>query len=295
MANITVNLNYPISDGEKISFRAPCDCTEITGLLVRYPSVTDIDVTSTSKVFAFKDAHGNDLTGIGNLFSAGAFISVLLDVTNGAAYIQNADTNAYIEGAFAPSGYGLGEESKNCADCNLVTGNGFYRFSGENCANYPDRVANFKYGAMVQFTRKTNATSKTAYQIAAYSGNYAMRHGDATAGTWNDWEYLNPPLLSGAEYKTTERYDGKAVYTKRVDVGAAPNATTKTISIGASGANIISCDAFLYKDTTFSSLPSYDADTLRAYHWCSNGSLSIKTLKDLSSYNCCAIVKYTKD
>jgi hypothetical protein len=38
------------------------------------------------------------LTGIGHLFAAGAIVKVILSVDEGKAYIQNADTNAYLEG-----------------------------------------------------------------------------------------------------------------------------------------------------------------------------------------------------
>lgn len=93
MANIKVELSHEIIDGQPVTFVAPCDCTQITGLKAYYPS--------GSKVFTFKDAHGNDLTGIGNLFAAGAYIKAILDVTNGFAYIQNADTNAYLEKKFS--------------------------------------------------------------------------------------------------------------------------------------------------------------------------------------------------
>lgn len=89
MANIKVELSHEIIDGQPVTFVAPCDCTAITGLKVYYPG--------GSKVFTFKDAHGNVLTGIGNLFGEGAYVKAILDVTNGNAYLQNADTNAYLE------------------------------------------------------------------------------------------------------------------------------------------------------------------------------------------------------
>ena len=41
------------------------------------------------------------MTGIGEAFAKGALIKTILDVTNGFAYIQNADTNGYIESTFA--------------------------------------------------------------------------------------------------------------------------------------------------------------------------------------------------
>ena len=97
MANVKVTLDYQINDGMSLTFKAPCDCTEVTGLKVYYPSLTDETSTQTSHTFTFKDAHGNDLTNIGNLFTTNAYVKVVLDTTNGYAYIQNADTNGYLE------------------------------------------------------------------------------------------------------------------------------------------------------------------------------------------------------
>lgn len=44
-------------------------------------------------------------------------------------------------------------------------------------------------------------------------------------------EWLNPPLLAGIEYRTTERYNGSAVYTKLLDCGAVVN--NKAVNHGA--------------------------------------------------------------
>ena len=89
MAYIKITAPDPLYDGMPVSFKAPCDCTATDGLAVTYGGV--------EKVFTFKDAHGNALTGIGNLFAEGAVVKVLLDVANSSAYLQNADTNGYIE------------------------------------------------------------------------------------------------------------------------------------------------------------------------------------------------------
>jgi hypothetical protein len=51
-------------------------------------------------VFAFADAHGNNVGNINHLFTKDVVVKVILDVTNGFAYIQNADTNKYIEDTF---------------------------------------------------------------------------------------------------------------------------------------------------------------------------------------------------
>lgn len=36
---------------------------------------------------------------------------------------------------------------------------------------------------------------------------------------WGEWEWLNPPMTFGVEYRTTERYMGKPVYAKCVNYG----------------------------------------------------------------------------
>lgn len=90
MSKIRVNVDYPIYDGQSLTFNAPCDCTSVDGLRVYYPD--------GNKTFSLCDAHNKDISGIGNVFSAGALIKVVLDVTNERAYLQNADYNTYIDG-----------------------------------------------------------------------------------------------------------------------------------------------------------------------------------------------------
>ncbi len=95
MAQIKLELSGRLIDGMDVKFKAPCDCTAITGLLVSY---IDDNGNAASKPFTFCDAHGNNLAGLGNLFAAGAYVKAILDAVNGRAYLQNADTNKYLEG-----------------------------------------------------------------------------------------------------------------------------------------------------------------------------------------------------
>ena len=90
--NIRVDLNTPINDGTEVAFRSPVDCSQVTGLKVYYPG--------NSKEFAFADAHGNNVGDIDHLFAENVVVKVILDVTHGMAFVQNADTNAYLEGRF---------------------------------------------------------------------------------------------------------------------------------------------------------------------------------------------------
>jgi len=98
MAQIKLELPSKLVDGMLVKFKAPCDCTAVTGLAAYYPAD---DGTTASKNFTFRDSLGNDLTGLGNLFASGAYVAVVLNTANGYAYIQNAGTNKYLEAKIA--------------------------------------------------------------------------------------------------------------------------------------------------------------------------------------------------
>lgn len=93
MANIKIIVEGPLMDGHKVTFKAPCECFEVEKLNVFYVK----DNAQVSRLFTMKDTHGNDLTGIGNLFTEGAYVHAILDTVNGFAYLQNADNNGYID------------------------------------------------------------------------------------------------------------------------------------------------------------------------------------------------------
>ena len=90
--NIIVDFNYPIKDGTEVKFRSPVDCSQVTGLVVHYDG--------GSQEFMFADAHGNNVGDIDHLFAEDVVVKVILDVTTSMAFVQNADTNAYLEGRF---------------------------------------------------------------------------------------------------------------------------------------------------------------------------------------------------
>lgn len=96
MAQIKIELSAPPVDGMDIKFQAPCDCSAVTGMVLHYPAE---DGNTETMELTFRDAHGNNLAGIGNLFSQGAYVKVIVDVKNGFAYLQNADNNAYLNSA----------------------------------------------------------------------------------------------------------------------------------------------------------------------------------------------------
>lgn len=95
--NIRVDLNTAIYDGMEVVFKAPCDYAEVVGLTLYYPA----GAGTASHNFAFADAHANDLAHLDVLFAKDAVVKVILDLSTNKAFVQNADTNAYLEGRFA--------------------------------------------------------------------------------------------------------------------------------------------------------------------------------------------------
>ena len=84
MATITVTLpeGITLSQGKQISFTAPCDSTGVTGIIINGTTYTLVK------------ANGDSLeTGA---FINGALISVLIDLINSKAYIQNAAAQAML-------------------------------------------------------------------------------------------------------------------------------------------------------------------------------------------------------
>ena len=95
MSKIRIDLSATVINGQALTFKAPADCSEIEGLIVYYPEGD----STISKTFQFADAHGNNVGNI-HLFAENVLVKVLLDTDLKRAYVQNADTNAYLEGKF---------------------------------------------------------------------------------------------------------------------------------------------------------------------------------------------------
>lgn len=327
MANIRVDVDYQIVDGQPLTFIAPCPCTEVDGLTVYYPIGQG---QTLSKEFIFNDAHGNDLSDVNNLFNTNVYVKVILNTRNGVAYIQNADTNAYLEGKFkdikntlsgvasiehthtfeelegvAPSGYGYGEK---------MVWLGFDESSWTSTGNFQSDLETV-FNAMpqgtckqVQFIDSTLHTQKFTGVIWKYTNDYgyltATNYSGLQAikcmygGVWNPWEWVNPPMADGVEYRTTKRHKGKPVYAMAVNIGAMPANSSATINISVSGSTIdeiVAIDVFA-KSSNIYKLPFVDQDGKICAMFRTSGSRSvfIKTFSSLSGYTGKIVAEYTK-
>ena len=92
--------------------------------------------------------------------------------------------------------------------------------------------------ALVMPHNTTQTMAQFAFRSTSTPTSFAMRR--MTDGVWDEWEYLNPPMNAGVEYRTTARCDGKPVYQKRIvytttDVGTEGSTSDIKIPHGISG------------------------------------------------------------
>lgn len=126
---------------------------------------------------------------------------------------------------FAPAGYGLGTYGGNATTFNGTIKNGFYSMTGDSVIDKPSEYPNFAYGTL--FVK--NRFDVMIEQFLAHDGLLARRWSMDGGSTWSPLEWFNPPMLLGVEYRTTERWQGKAVWTQLVSIGQLPNNSTKAV------------------------------------------------------------------
>jgi hypothetical protein len=124
----------------------------------------------------------------------------------------------------APAGYGLGDKGFNTYDLNNALNCGWYAFS-DTAENTP-----FGYGIALVLNRFDVDIVQLAFSTtmfaSIFSGAIARRM--YTEDAWSEWEFINPPMEVGVEYRTTERWMGKPVYTSLVDCGSCVSPSKET-------------------------------------------------------------------
>ena len=214
----------------------------------------------------------------------------------------------------APDGFGLGGNAKVLTASDNVDdlkASGWYTWSWEpnkQPAGLPSE-AEFHVGLIrVDGASGPNA-SQTIYFVKSDPSENAgdqcvIQRMGIINGTWNAWEWVNPPMTLGTEYRTTERYMGRSVYKKLVALGEAPSTKgTKEIfpfgedySVGTY--NVFSVDAHL------SNYANDGGWTITTPHFSINGELVTDIRfsgvridfysSGMTGYYGFALLKYTK-
>ena len=131
----------------------------------------------------------------------------------------------------APAGFGLGgkapiTEATKLSDIKETGWYGYEWSIGENPVNgYPGILRVEAIGIM---------TVQTLYVFSYH--NAVLTRQTKTDGTFYDWEWVNPTMELGVEYRTTKRHKGKPVYALMLPGGILAGKTA--FSIGLSDRNI---------------------------------------------------------
>ena len=123
-----------------------------------------------------------------------------------------------------------------------------------------------------------------AIQSYTYAGCYYRMVGD-------EREWINPPMVLGEEYRTTERLDKLVVYTKIMNFGEMPHNSSKTVHDVVEG-SIFSVDGIVFNAdgipiVTFATNQSISCDF-------SGRHVSVGTTYEFSNCTAYLIVKYLK-
>ncbi len=239
MSNIRIDLEATVINGQTLTFKSPVDCSQITGLILYYPEGD----TTKSTVFQFADAHGNNVGDI-NLFAENVLVKVILDTDLKRAYVQNADTNAYIEDTFLKKAGGTMSGAINMGSKKITNvGTPTNDTDAANKKFVEDAIADAVFeGKDIDLSGYLQKSGGTMTGVLAMGGNKITNLANPTANTdavplgyANDnyaqaiksadypgcyyrtvnglTEWINPPYVESTEYRTTERYMGQPVYT----------------------------------------------------------------------------------
>ena len=112
-------------------------------------------------------------------------------------------------------------------------------------------------------------------------------------------EWINPPMMLGVEYRTTERHNDKVVYVTRLTVGELLNKGTTTTLLPSTPTEIVelygTAKSDAYTETVI--FPIITTAGAIGARLTKEGTKTIhaKTFADYSGYVATATVKYTKD
>lgn len=188
----------------------------------------------------------------------------------------------------APAGFGLGTTFvPTMKDFNVAVPTGWY-YADETTANKPSGVGY----ATIQNINLGGTATQIVYEM---TNGYIVKRSHING----EWEWVNPPMQLGVEYRTTERFNGKPVYVVAMDLGTLPTSGDKDVyyPVSLNCENIVSYDVIISNPSYGArSLPTFTSDgSVMAYAWSLNAVIRITVLRDMSGYNGRAIIKYTKD
>ncbi len=137
-----------------------------------------------------------------------------------------------------------------------------------------------------------NGKDVSAVESSEYPGCYYRMINETV-------EWLNPPMVVGTVYRTTERHNGKVVYARIISLGHLPNAATKQVRYvptdGSSATNILNLRGYATNESGRPQpLPmNYNGQVIELH--ANAESIFVRTIADNSTWTAEVMVKYTVD
>lgn len=163
-------------------------------------------------------------------------------------------TQARANIAAAPDGFGLGANGYpnpytvvTGATIDALNESGLFWYRDADTPIYPDNWNSGTIGNLLHIQGATNNTVAARQIFYPYhpSGdartiNISCMRMRTDDGEWQPWEWVNPPMTLGVEFRTTERYAGKPVYAQIINCGSMPAiGSEKNTSIAAFNVDVV--------------------------------------------------------
>lgn len=154
----------------------------------------------------------------------------------------------------APAGYGLGSYATKLTsadDLDQVMLSGWYYFE---TTDLPQNAPTYFSRALMRVDGLSNGIFRQTlyFANAAAQGNAGSCVVRAIYNhTPSEWEWVNPPLKLGVEYRTTERYLERPVYVQLINPGTIPASSDVTIEIADDVQYIVFADCYGLSDKQY--------------------------------------------
>ena len=100
-------------------------------------------------------------------------------------------------------------------DLNKILTAGFYMWLADDAPLNAPNITNLRCMRVSPIAKNSNALQEICYfssdDIGANNGCVIRRIVDSRTSA-PEWDWVNPPMKTGVEYRTTERYQGEPVY-----------------------------------------------------------------------------------
>ena len=129
----------------------------------------------------------------------------------------------YLKQFFAPAGYGIGAlsgKSVRFSELDTAKEFGIWAIWGDEGEKIIDGYS-FHYAKMLVLPLDSNAVTQMLFPVGT---NGIMLIRKCESGEWQPWEWIDPPMSPGVEYRTTETWYGAPVYTVLFETGTLNNA-----------------------------------------------------------------------